>query len=209
MANRVEDFRTYKKSETAYGLDPSFNNATIKVQVNCHVTHKELGYDTLAGVEPRQLKVLRNDLVFNYKADKSCANNYVYSWPKVGDHTNNGAVEATRLKYDFLGVSLLPEEDNLIPVAISGTVKLLNTTGDQININDRIVWDLPEEPDAGPPVVPNGKFVIRKLGGAGPAARGPVAAAGDYTDNRVLRRIIGFAISNAKKGQFFRMVILK
>lgn len=200
MANRVEDFRTYKKSETAYGLDPSFNNATIKVQVNCHVTHKELGYDTLGSVEPRQLKVLRNDLVFNYKADKSCANNYVYSWPKVGDHKAAAGVDATRLKYDFLGVSLLPEEDNLIPVAISGTVKLLNTTEHNININDRIIWDLPAAPGAGPPAVPNGKFVIDKLGAAN---------ANDFVDNRVLRRIIGFAISNAKKGQFFRMVILK
>ena len=190
----LQGFKTYNKKDTAYGLDPSFNNATIKVQVNCNVTHKELGYTALNTVEARQLKVLRNDLVFNYSADKACANNYVYSWPKVGDSSGNAAA---LLKYDFLGVSLLPEEDNLIPVAISGTVKLLNTTGETININDRIIWDLPEPAAGGPPVVPNSRFQIKKL------------QAGNYDDNTYLRRIIGFAISNAKKGQFFRMVILK
>lgn len=195
----IEGFRTYNKKDTAYGLDPSFNNATIKVQVNCNVTHKELGYNTFPGVEARQLKVLRNDLVFNYRGDKACANNYVYSWPQKDDHQGlaGGGLADARNRYDFLGVSLLPEEDNLIPVAISGTVKLLNTTDENININDRIIWDLPVAPGGGAPAVPNKRFQIKKLD------------APNYNDNTFLRRIIGFAISNAKKGQFFRMVILK
>ena len=49
----------YDRKVEAYGLDPSFNNATIKVKANCCQSKKELGY-TNPDIPDTHFKVLRN-----------------------------------------------------------------------------------------------------------------------------------------------------
>lgn len=243
-------FKTYARKDEAYGLDPSFNNATIKVKALSKCSKSQLGY-TDATIPDRLFKVLRNDPVFYYNAGRSNSE-YVHVWPNktIGADIekesfieangpineaeddrivfenyrdllrrqgakNREAIEILKKgkskaldQFSFVGFSLLPEDDNILPIAISGTIKLLNTDSEPIRINDKIIWDYEydvkldrerERTDRidGRRINNEQKFILRKL------------RPEEYDDIHVLRRVVGFAISNAKKGHFYRLVIVK
>lgn len=241
-------FKTYARKDEAYGLDPSFNNATIKVKALSKCSKTQLGY-TDPKIADRLFKVLRNDPVFYYNAGRTNSE-YVHVWPtkNIGQEIDRavnivggglaaandnvvfnfygaqkllaegGDDDAKSIlrrgksraldQFSFVGFSLLPEDDNILPIAISGTIKLLNHDDEPIRINDKIIWDYDYDPDIdaggvrrdlqnGPRVNNDQKFKLRKL------------KPEEYNSIDVLRRVVGFAISNAKKGHFYRLVIVK
>lgn len=217
LGQRTKDGRQYyNRKVEAYGLDPSFNNATIKVKANCCQSKKELNYDS--NIPDTYFKVLRNDPVFTIKTDTMT--DYVHVWPKKGVSRGNGdnlrvgggqAANKDELKakldeHSFVGFALLPEDDNIIPIAISGTIKLLNNMNETVHINDKIIWDIEGVDTDADTKVRTGstdgdkhdkKFILRRLEDY------------EYDKPELLNRVVGFAISNAKAGRFYRLVIVK
>lgn len=93
----------------------------------------------------------------------------------------------------FVGFALLPEDFNLLPIAISGTVKLLNNSKDTIiQLNDKIMWDMKYNNKSQRDKEQDQKFYLRK-----------------FEDRDDITRVVGYATSQAKPGKFYNLQILK